>query len=168
MKLTTLISLLPAFLLASTAQAHITLQNRQAAVGSYYKAILQVPHGCQGADTNEIRVRIPDGVLAVKPRPKTGWTLKLTEGQYAHPQALHGAQVDHGVREIDWTGDLPDKYYDEFTFVAYLSTTLKPGEKLYFPVVQQCQQGVLRWIDTSGDKAAPNPAPHLLLTAPEP
>jgi len=150
------------------AQAHVTLETQQAAVGSYYKAVLRVPHGCDGSDTTALRVRIPDGVLEVKPMPKPGWTLAIKQGKYDHPQTLHGSQVDHGVQELSWSGgDLPDAYYDEFTFRAYLSSSLKPGTTLYFPTIQECKQGVSRWIDTSGghDEAG-NPAPHVKLTAP--
>jgi uncharacterized protein YcnI len=155
--------------LAPVAQAHVTLETRQAPVGSYYKAVLRVPHGCSGSDTTALRVRIPDGVLEVKPMPKPGWTLTIKTGTYPHPQALHGSKVDHGVQEIAWTGgDLPDAYYDEFTFRAYLASSLKPGTTLYFPTIQECKTGVSRWIDTSGrDDEAGDPAPHLQLTAPE-
>ncbi|MFT0533910.1 YcnI family protein [Castellaniella hirudinis] len=152
---------------APLAHAHITLQTPSAAVGSRYHAVLRVGHGCQGADTTRIRVRIPDGVLAVKPQPKAGWDLALKEGPYSQAETLHGATVDHGVREIEWTGALPDAYFDDFSFIATLSSALKPGDTLYFPVVQECTQGVSRWIDTSGDKTADNPAPGLKLTAPQ-
>src|SRR4029077_18291821 len=42
-------------LAASPANAHITLETRQAAVGSYYKAVFAVPHGCAGSPTIKIR-----------------------------------------------------------------------------------------------------------------
>ena len=37
-----------AALAASPAIAHVTLEKRQAPVGSYYKAVFAVPHGCAG------------------------------------------------------------------------------------------------------------------------
>jgi len=49
---------------------HVTLEQRQAAVGAAYKAVFRVPHGCDGSPTIAIRVRIPEGVLDVKPMPK--------------------------------------------------------------------------------------------------
>ena len=153
---------------APAAQAHITLAPSQAAVGGYYRATLRVPHGCDGSDTTGLRIRIPDGVLDVKPMPKPGWTLAIKQGPYDHPQTMHGSKVDQGVREIAWSGgDLPDAYYDEFTFLAYLAPSLKPGSTLYFPTIQDCKKGTTRWIDTSGhEEGAGDPAPHLKLTAP--
>jgi hypothetical protein len=47
---------------ASPAGAHITLENREATVGSSYKAVFVVPHGCAGSATVKIRVQIPDAV----------------------------------------------------------------------------------------------------------
>ena len=40
-----------AVLLGSPAGAHITLEGKQAAVGSYYKAVFAVQHGCAGSAT---------------------------------------------------------------------------------------------------------------------
>lgn len=153
------------------AFAHVTLETPQAAIGTSYKAVLRVPHGCQGAATTGLRVRVPEGVIGVKPQPKPGWKLKTTSGNYDKPHTLYGSAVTSGVREIDWSGgSLADGFYDEFVFVGYLSDNLKPGATLYFPVVQECEHGVARWIDlpdanvkTSGDHHAGTPAPGLKL-----
>ncbi len=154
-------------LAAPAVQAHITLATRQAPAGSGYLAVLRVPHGCDGSDTIGLSIRIPDGVLEVKPQPKPGWGIEIQQGTYDHPQTLHGAKVSKGVREISWTGgDLPDAYYDEFVFHALIAPSLKAGSTLYFPVVQRCRNGVTRWIDTSGgDSEDSHPAPHLKVTA---
>lgn len=150
-------------LLPACASAHITLETREAAVGSYYKAILRVPHGCAGSPTVKIRVRIPDGMIAVKPQPKPGWTLDTVKADYAKPYAMHGAETKSGVKEIAWSGKLLDEHYDEFAFQSYLTTDLKAGQTLYFPVVQECEQGVERWIGTQGGANEPSPAPALKL-----
>ncbi len=130
------------------AFAHITLETQQAPVGSTYKAVLRVPHGCEGKATIAVRVRIPEGMIAVKPMPKPGWTLKATKGSYAKPYELWGEKVTEGVQEVDWSGgSLPDEFYDEFVLRGQLSADLPAGETLYFPVVQECEGGAVdRWI----------------------
>jgi periplasmic copper chaperone A len=151
--------------LVSSAFAHVTLEHNQAAVGAPYKAVLQVPHGCDGSPTTAIRVRIPEGVIDVKPMPKPGWTLNLVKGNYGKVHSLFRAQVSQGVTEIDWTGgNLPDDYYDEFVFQSFLATDLQAGQTIYFPVVQECAKGVHRWIEipTAGSDY-PEPAPGLKL-----
>jgi uncharacterized protein YcnI len=137
-----------ATLAASSASAHITLENRQATVGSSYKAVFAVPHGCAGSATVKIRVQIPEGVIAAKPMPKPGWNLETIKGKYAAEYDYHGAKSSEGVREVVWSGGkLPDDNYDEFVISTFLSDSLKPDTTLYFPVVQECEQGVSRWIE---------------------
>ena len=126
----------------SSASAHITLLNREAAIGSSYKAVFVVPHGCAGSATTEIRVQIPEGVIGVKPMPKPGWNVETIKGKYASEYDLHGAKLSEGVKEVVWSGGkLPDEFYDEFVISTYLTGGLKPDTTLYFPVVQQCEQG---------------------------
>ena len=38
-------------LAATAAEAHVTLETGDAPVGSTYKAVLRVPHGCEGKAT---------------------------------------------------------------------------------------------------------------------
>ena len=52
---------------ATAALAHATFEVQEAPVGANYKAVLRVPHGCDGKATKVVRVQIPEGVIAVKP-----------------------------------------------------------------------------------------------------
>jgi uncharacterized protein YcnI len=141
-----------AWLTASPAGAHISLENKQATIGAAYKAVFAVPHGCAGSATTRIRVQIPEGVIAVKPMPKAGWTVDVVNGKYAGEYDYHGAKLSEGAKEVVWSGGkLPDGNYDEFVISTYLTTGLKPNSMLYFPVVQECEQGVSRWIDIPAD-----------------
>src|SRR5258706_1821369 len=109
-----------AALTASSASAHVTLENRQATVGAYYKAVFAVPHGCAGSATIKLRVQIPEAVIAVKPMPKAGWTVEAINGKYATEYDYHGSKLSEGVREVVWSvGELPDHYYDEFVIMTY-------------------------------------------------
>jgi uncharacterized protein YcnI len=101
-----------ACLYVPAAQAHATLENQQAAVKSTYKAVLRVPHGCEGAPTLRVRIQIPDGVIAVKPM-KAGWILETVKAPYKQPIDYYGEPLTEGVKEISWTGKLLDEHYDE-------------------------------------------------------
>ncbi len=148
---------------ATPALAHVTLEAPQAAIGSTYKAVLRVPHGCGAAATTAIHVQIPEGFYNVKPMPKAGWTLETVTGPYAQPYDNHGTPLAEGVTEIVWKdGNLPDAWYDEFVFRGSFATTLAPGP-IYFPTVQECADGEEAWIDVSGDAAAEMPAPSVEL-----
>jgi periplasmic copper chaperone A len=155
----------------SSASAHITLEKREAAIGNSYKAVFVVPHGCAGSATIKIRVQIPEGVVAVKPMPKAGWNVEVIKGKYAGEYDVHGAKLSEGVKEVVWSGGkLPDDFYDEFVLSSFLTAGLKPNTTLYFPTVQECEQGISRWIDIpAGGEAAHDhedkwPAPGVKLT----
>jgi periplasmic copper chaperone A len=137
---------------ASSARAHITLEHREATIGSSYKAVFAVPHGCAGSATIKVRVQIPEGVIAVKPMPKPGWNVETIKGKYAADYDLYGTRLSEGVKEVVWSGGkLADDNYDEFVLSTFLTGALKPNTTLYFPVVQECEQGVSRWIDIPAD-----------------
>ena len=149
--------------LASPAFAHITLETSEAPIGSGYKAVLRVPHGCDGAATTAITIKLPEGFVSAKPMPKPGWTLDITSGDYARPYKLFGSEVKSGATEISWSGgNLPDNEYDEFVVRGTLADSLTPGDTLYFPVIQTCTSGEEDWIDTSGSEDG-TPAPGLKL-----
>jgi len=132
----------------SAASAHVTLERQEAPVGASYKAVLRVPHGCSGSPTTAIRVRLPAGIIGVKPMPKPGWELNAVTGKYPKPYTLRGAQVTEGVTEISWAGGkLSDAHYDEFVFIGMIAQELGGTPAIYFPVVQECEKGVHRWIE---------------------
>ncbi|WP_369723406.1 YcnI family protein [Bradyrhizobium sp. LLZ17] len=160
---------LMAALAASPAAAHVYLEGKQATVGASYKAVFAVPHGCSGSPTIKIRVQIPEGVIAVKPMPKAGWSVDVVEGQYAGDYDYHGKKLSSGAKEVVWSdGKLPDQNYDEFVMSSFLTDGLKPNTTLYFPVVQECEKGISRWIEIPAEGAGhsheeKSPAPGVKL-----
>src|SRR5262245_1532711 len=158
-------------LAASGANAHVSLATKEAAANSGYKAILQVPHGCSGEATVSLRVQIPEGVIAVKPMPKAGWTLTTKKGAYAKPYENHGNTVTEGVKEIVWSGgNLSDEHFDEFIFTATIATDGGPAKAVYFPTVQQCTKGEAAWteIPAAGQSTRDlkKPAPSVRILGP--
>jgi len=151
------------------AFAHITLADRTAPAGTHYKVVLRVPHGCNGSATTALHVKIPEGVIGIKPMPKTGWKLETKDGEYVKGYEYHGQTLTHGVSEIIWSaGYLPDAWFDEFSFMVMLPDA-PAGTKIYFPVIQVCEKGVTRWIEIPAEgKDAHDydaPAPGLTLSA---
>jgi periplasmic copper chaperone A len=148
--------------------AHPSLQVREAAVGAPYKAVISIPHGCEGSPTVKVRVQIPEGVIGVKPMPKPGWAVSTVRSPYARTYPYnHGQKLAEGVKEIIWSGKLADDYFDEFAFVGFLADTLPSGTTLYFPTLQDCEKGAYRWIEVPapGQNAhsLAAPAPGLML-----
>jgi uncharacterized protein YcnI len=150
------------------AAAHVTLERQEAAPLERYKALLRVPHGCAGSPTVAIRVQIPDGITTAQPMPKPGWEVEIVREALAEPISDgHGGEITERVAEIHWTGgSLPDDFYDEFVFRTRLPDT--PGATVHFPVVQECEEGVHRWIEVPAEGQdpgdLPEPAPAVVLT----
>jgi uncharacterized protein YcnI len=151
--------------MTSAALAHVTLETAEAPANSTYKAVLRVPHGCDGRATHTVRVQIPEGLIAVKPMPKPGWTLETRKGPYARTYEYFGSKLAEGVKEVVWSGGtLLDEHYDEFVLRGRIAD-LRPGSLLWFKTVQECENGAERWIEipADGQKASDlkYPAPGL-------
>lgn len=153
----------------SSAEAHMVLAQGEAAAGSYYKAVFGTGHGCSGSPTVRVRIQIPDGVTSVKPMPKAGWKLETTKKTYKTPIIDHGRTITEGVGEVVWSGGkLLDENYDEFIMQVKLPETA--GATVYFPAIQECEQGVHRWIEIpeagKTRRDYKEPAPQVVLKAP--
>jgi uncharacterized protein YcnI len=160
-----LITAVASALIAATqpADSHATLDRSEAPADSFFNTFINIPHGCEGSPTLKVRVRIPEGVIGVKPQPKPGWELLVRKEKLAKPIVEgHGRTITEVVVEVTWTGRLPDENFDQFGI--HMKLPDKPGETLYFPIVQECEQGVHRWIEipaagkSRGDYKEPAPS----------
>lgn len=150
------------------AKAHVTIDPKNAPAGEYAKLIFRVPHGCDGSPTTKLTIRVPEGVVSVKPQVHPGWKISTKTAKYAKPVELHGKEVLEGISEVTWSGGLlDDAYMDEFGLSVKLPN--KPGEKLLFPAIQGCKKGKSEWIaekvDGHGGHGGPLPAPVLELNS---
>lgn len=151
----------------NAALAHVTVQPADAPADSYAHLVFTVPHGCNGSATMALRIKLPDGILSAKPQMKPGWKVEIKSRKLDAPvQGPHGKSVTDVVDEVAWHGGpLPDNLYDTFGLIVRLPD--KAGQSLYFPAVQECEQGVERWIEipSAGQDAdklrAPAPAVRL-------
>lgn len=144
---------------AANAFAHASFENDKAVSERGFKAVLQIPHGCDGKPTTEVQVKLPEGFVFAKPQPKAGWTLEIIKGDYQKSYDNHGTPVASGPLEIRWKGgELPDEYYDTFVISGRISGFDKETE-LAFPVTQLCgTDGKVVW----NEIPAPGQSAHAL------
>ncbi|MGO4389626.1 DUF1775 domain-containing protein [Microvirga sp. 2YAF29] len=156
---------------SAPAFAHVTFENAQAKPNSTFKAVMRIGHGCGGEPTTKVRVRIPEGIVAVKPMPKAGWKLETAKGAYVKAYQVNGEAVSEGVTDIVWSGSLEDGHYDEFVFQVRFTDAYQPSATVYFPVVQECAKGVNEWVQVPADGQDPHslesPAPGVRIVAAE-
>ncbi|WP_457586028.1 DUF1775 domain-containing protein [Ensifer canadensis] len=123
---------------AGIAHAHATFENDSAQPEKSFKAVLQVPHGCDGKATTEVQMKLPEGFVFAKPQPKPGWEVEIIKGDYQKTYDNHGDKVSSGPVEIRWKGgNLPDEFYDTFVVKGKISG-FDRETVLAFPTVQLC------------------------------
>jgi periplasmic copper chaperone A len=137
---------------ARTVSAHIDPDPKEAPAGSVQTVGFTVEHGCEGSATTQLDMRLPDGVTDAVPEPPAGWT------------------ADVARRVVTFVGGpLPDDV--EGTFRVRMTLPMTPDTTIYFPFVQRCEQGEIRWIDIPSDGSGTEldePAPAMNLLAPLP
>ncbi|MBB5720573.1 uncharacterized protein YcnI [Loktanella ponticola] len=157
---------------SSAAFGHVAFETPQAPQGSTYLGVLGIGHGCEGEPTVRVRVQIPEGVIAVKPVPKAGWDLEIISGEYENSYDYYGTALSEGVKELVWSGSLDDAHFDQFAFRGKLTDSLVAGETVYFPVIQECDNGSYSWVSTAehsdNDHDGADPAPGVLIIEADP
>ncbi len=120
------------------AFAHATLETPVAQADSYYKAVVRVPHGCDGKATDKLVVEVPEGFYNVKPMAHHGFKMSVEQGVYEQTFTAHGKEYNEGVKRVIWEGGaVEDWAYDEFVMRGKLAN-VEAGDTLYFKVTQYC------------------------------
>ena len=130
---------------AAQRPAHIHPDPSTAQAGSEQVVGFTVEHGCSTSPTVQLEMRLPEGVTNAAPLPIEGWTASITDNVVTFAG-----------------GPLPAKQEQAFQISMTLPPT--PDTTIYFPFVQRCEVGEIRWISTDGK--ADEPAPAMKLTGP--
>ena len=91
-------------LAAGDAAAHVTANPNQAPADSWFRTALRVSHGCEGTPTVAVRVKMPEGVLSVRPQMKPGWEISITKRKLDEPIEGPHETVTEVVDEVAWRG----------------------------------------------------------------
>lgn len=127
--------LLAAIVFAAPAAAQIVLSQTDFEAGKRYAAFFKVEHGCGSSPTVSLEVQIPASVSVLLLPDKPDWTLSAKRG---------GAAGAERVTSVTWRGRLQAQSADQFGLLLQLPD--KPGS-LYFPTVQRCENGEIRWTE---------------------
>jgi periplasmic copper chaperone A len=136
------------FTLSAPVSAHIDPDPKEGQAGSELSVGFTVEHGCDGSSTTSLDMRLPDGVTNALPEPPAGW---------------EGSIADNVVTFTG--GPLPDS--EEMTFNVRMTLPATPDTTIYFPFVQRCEVGEIRWIElptegSSDELDEPAPAMNLI------
>jgi uncharacterized protein YcnI len=146
------------------AQAHVTLQPKQAPADGYTRLDVRVPNEEDAAATTKVVVQMPPGFAGVSYEPVPGWRTAVATRKLAKPVKTADGELTEEVARLTFTatgkGLAPGQFQD---FGLSLRLPDKPaGTKLTFKALQTYSGGtVVRWI---GAPESDRPAPQVTLT----
>ena len=167
MKKTILAALSAALVLPAAADAHVTVQPREAPAGAFTRIDVRVPNEKDDQGTTKVDLQLPPGFAFVSYEPQPGWKVDVKREQLDTPIKIEeGFEVDEQVTRITWTGDgktgivAPGQFKDFGLSVRIPAG--KAGDKLTFKALQTYEGGeTVRWI---GAEDSDEPAPVVTLT----
>lgn len=147
MQIRTIVAWLAVTLLASTAQAHVSVRPRESKPGATEKYIVRVPTEGKVATTS-VELDIPSGVTVDSVEPMDGVKADIK-------------RVGSRIVSITWTVAIEPGTNREFTFTAKNPTD---GTEIAWKAHQRYADGTSsEWIGVAGTR---QPAPVTKLTAP--
>ena len=154
----------------ATSQAHITLQPEEVPAGGFARLDVRVPNERDGAATDKVEIRLPDGFVFVSHEPVAGWRVDVRTERLDQPIEAFGEQIDEQIATVTWTATdggaaIGPGQFRDFGLSVGMPEGAAEGEVLTFPALQTYDSGeVVRWI---GPPDAEEPAPVITLTAAE-
>ena len=153
----------------AVAQAHVTLNPREAMAGAFQVMTVRVPNERDDKGTVKVDVRFPDGFYTLSYKKVPGWKAKITRETLDKPVEREGLKITEQISRVVWTGNPkkggiiePDQF-EEFPISVQVPEG-EAGSFLTFKAYQTYRGGErVRW---TGAPDADTPAPRVKLLAP--
>ncbi|KAI8139464.1 hypothetical protein BJV82DRAFT_672736 [Fennellomyces sp. T-0311] len=149
-------------LMVLATDAHITFTQDETLPGVELNTSLAVGHGCDGSNTIEISVSVPEEVTQLEPQEIAGWNLTL--------QYRNGSSEQRAISNFTWSGgNLGAETYQDFGVIIHVPSVdvSQNNVTLYFPTIQRCENGTNEWVGEGeqSEAAGQKPAPELIITS---
>jgi uncharacterized protein YcnI len=154
----------------SGASAHVGVTPDKTSANSYALLTFGVPHGCEESGTTKITITLPAELDDAQPTVNPNWTVQKVIEQLPEPKkTADGASITKRTSQIIYTAKAP--LDPELRDALVLSVKLPDaaGKTLYFPTLQNCEQGQTDWSEIAPEgqdaHALKAPAPAVTVTA---
>ncbi|MCA9834665.1 MAG: YcnI family protein [Thermomicrobiales bacterium] len=152
------------------AAAHVGVKADTTAAGSTAILTFGFSHGCGESPTTGLTFQIPEEFTSVNPVYAPGWEISWETEDLATPVvSAHGTETTSRISTVTFTADEP--IVTGIYAMVSLRLTLPEdmaGETIYFPVVQECEEGENAWIEIPADgqdaEELESPAPSINVT----
>lgn len=155
------------------ASAHVGVKLDTSAAGSTAIVTFGFGHGCGDSPTTALVIQIPEEFSSATPVFAPGWSIDVEKEDLDEPiEGSHGSAITERTSTVTFTADEPI----ENNIYAMVSLRLSlpedaAGETIYFPVIQECEEGEHAWIEIPQEGEDPHslesPAPGVEVTEPE-
>lgn len=152
------------------AAAHVGISSDTSAAGSTAMVTFSFSHGCGDSPTTALVIQIPEAFSRATPDFAPGWSIDVETEELDEPlTGGHGEEITERTATVTFTADEPI----ENNIYAMVSVRLSlpedaAGETIFFPVIQECEDGEHAWIEIPQEGEDPHdlesPAPGLDVT----
>lgn len=154
----------------SGASAHVGVTPDKTAANSYALLTFGVPHGCDTSGTTKLTITLPTELNDAQPTVNPNWTAQKVIEQLPEPKKLaDGTSITKRTSQIVYTAKAPLEPELRDALVLSVKLPDTAGKTLYFPTLQNCEQGQTDWsqIPQEGQDARSlkAPAPSVTVTA---
>lgn len=147
------------------ASAHVGVTPDKTAANSYALLTFGIPHGCEESGTTKVTITLPAELNDAQPTVNPNWTVQKVVEQLPEPKKLaDGTSITKRTSQIVYTAKAPLEPSLRDALVLSVKLPDAAGKTLYFPTLQNCEQGQTDWsqIPQEGQDAhalkAPAPA----------
>lgn len=155
--------LLALLALAAPALAHVGVTPRVVAAGTTHSFEIRVPGERDDAETVEVSVELPDGLVAVAVEPVDGWTVTATTRPLDEPLELDGCTLTETLDVVTWSGGTIAT--DGAGSLPLVARAPAEPTTLAFPSLQVYDSGEeVAWV---GEPGSANPAATVEVVPPD-
>lgn len=152
------------------ASAHVSVNPDNTAAGSYALLTFGVPHGCDNSATTKVAISLPEEIVDATPTVNPNWTVEKVVQTLPEPRKLaDGTSITKRTSQIVYTATTPLDPHLRDALVLSVKLPDAAGKTLYFPTLQNCEQGETNWAEIPApgqdSHALKAPAPSLAVTA---
>ena len=128
-------------IICTSVSAHVSVATGPVTANSSQLITLNVPHGCEGFDTSNVVVTLPESFHVTRPVDNVFGKATIQKAALSEPFELYGTTYTEDVRNLTWNkveSDIleADTHLYQFSFRSRIPNT--PFKKYYLPVVQSC------------------------------
>jgi uncharacterized protein YcnI len=152
------------------ASAHVSINPDKTTANSYALLTFGVPHGCDTSGTTKLTINLPGELTDATPTVNPNWTVEKVTQTLPEPRKLaDGTSITKRTSQIVYTAKAPLDPHLRDALVLSVKLPDTAGKTLYFPTLQNCEQGQTNWAEIPKDGQDPHslkaPAPSVAVTA---